>query len=1142
MRLQHLYRLRDWPLRVKLVVFLVLAEMVPVGVVSWIDIRDTQTQLHATTAAVLAARGDQLASGLDVFNRGYLRSVERLAQLPSVMETRGGPLESDAQHRRAQADLMAWPANDPHAYAAGILDLSGKVRNATQAALVGLDLSGYRAVAEALRGTTAISDMRFVSSTAAGVPVITYFAAVRDDARKIVGLAAIWVHASSLWDTMKSSNELAGPGSFAVLFDQYGIRIAHTYSTDIIFHPGGPLPVATRDKLVAERRFGPATRELLDDVRPFPAQFERALAVMPDPSVFRGFAPVNQKWNYGVARRFETIPWTVFYMLPEDALVAQVASTTWQKAMLAMAFLLLATSIGVFLGSTIVQSVRGLSVATRRLADGDPLARVASGGADELGQLGASFNAMADRLEVQTVSLRNAHEDLEQRVRERTADLMKTTEALKAEILERQRAEETTRSNQRLLQAIIDNSFAVIYVKDLQGRYLLVNRRYCEIFHMDSAADALGKTDHEIFPPAVADAFRAMDLRVAATEHPLVEEEVAPHQDGPHTYLSVKCRLRDSQGQVNGVFGISTDITERKLAEDRQRAQLERLNLLDQITRSIGERQDLHSIYQVVARSLEDHLPLDFACVCGFDAVANVLTVIGIGSGSQDVAMELAMVEHSRIEIDQNGLSQCVRGRLVYEPDLDTLAFPFPQRLVRGGLHAMVIAPLLAESKVFGVLVAARRDRQSFSSGECEFLRQLSEHVALAAQQAQLYSALQQAYDDLKQTQETVMQQERLRTLGQMASGIAHDINNAISPVALYTESLLEREPGLSERTRDYLEHIQRATADVAATVARMREFYREREPQLELMPVQLNTLARQVMDLTRARWSDMAQGRGVMIEPNVELAPGLPSIMGVESEIREALINLVFNAIDAMPDGGRLSLRTRVQPVAALDGAGMQQVCIDVEDSGVGMSEETRKRCLEPFYTTKGERGTGLGLAMVYGTVQRHSADIDIRSAPGQGTTVALCFAAVSAVEGARIEGDAGSDVAPVPLHLLIVDDDPFLLRAVHVALEREGHRVVAKNAGQAGIDTFATSLAGGEAFDAVITDLGMPYVDGRMVAAAIKRMSPSTPVIMLTGWGERLIAECDIPEHVDQMLSKPPKLRDLRLTLARLCRQGAS
>ncbi len=209
------------------------------------------------------------------------------------------------------------------------------------------------------------------------------------------------------------------------------------------------------------------------------------------------------------------------------------------------------------------------------------------------------------------------------------------------------------------------------------------------------------------------------------------------------------------------------------------------------------------------------------------------------------------------------------------------------------------------ESKVFGILVVARRQQQGFVSGECEFLKQLSEHVALAAQQSELHGALQAAYDDLRQTQQAVMQHERLRALGQMASGIGHDINNAISPITLYTESLLETEPCLSAKARSYLETIQHATEDVAQTVGRMREFYRQRETQVTLLPVDLNKLIQPVIDLSRARWDDMPQQRGVTVHLGTDLETSLPIVMGIESEIREALINLIFNAVDAMPDGG---------------------------------------------------------------------------------------------------------------------------------------------------------------------------------------------------------------------------------------------
>ena len=258
-----------------------------------------------------------------------------------------------------------------------------------------------------------------------------------------------------------------------------------------------------------------------------------------------------------------------------------------------------------------------------------------------------------------------------------------------------------------------------------------------------------------------------------------------PLDDGPHTYVSVKCPLRDPEGRVHGVFGISTDITDRKRAELRLQAQLERLNLLDQITSAIGERQDLQSIYQVAIRSLEERLPVDFTCICRYDAPDHRLTVTGVGVHSASLAMTLAMPENATLPIDENVLSRCVQGHLVYEADLAEVPFPFPQRLLSGGLRALVAAPLQSESRVFGVLIAARRAPDSFDSGECEFLRQLSAHIALAAKQAELHASLQRAYDDLRQTQQSVMQQERLRALGQMASGIAHDINNAISPLSL---------------------------------------------------------------------------------------------------------------------------------------------------------------------------------------------------------------------------------------------------------------------------------------------------------------------------------------------------------------------
>ncbi len=399
-----------------------------------------------------------------------------------------------------------------------------------------------------------------------------------------------------------------------------------------------------------------------------------------------------------------------------------------------------------------------------------------------------------------------------------------------------------------------------------------------------------------------------------------------------------------------------------------------------------------------------------------------------------------------------------------------------------------------------------------------------------AEREAELHLALKQAYDDLRQSQEAAMQQERLRALGQMASGIAHDINNAISPVALYVDILLESEPDLSIRTREYLEITKRAIGDVAHTVGRMREFYRLREPDLVLAPVDLNNLIQQVVDLTRARWSDMPQQRGAVIDVRMELAENLGFIAGIESEIREALTNLIFNAVDAMPQGGSLTLRTLAGRGSSADAG--KSVHVEVIDTGAGMDEETRRRCLEPFFTTKGERGTGLGLPMVYGVARRHNAEIEIESVLRRGTTIRMKFALAAAAE---LPLPDLPDVNPSSLRLLVVDDDPMLSKALREALESQGHTVITASGGQEAIDLFQASVNREELFAAVITDLGMPHIDGRRVATAVKALSPSTPVILLTGWGQKLVAEGDIPPDVDLVLSKPPRLRDLREALAR-------
>ena len=262
---------------------------------------------------------------------------------------------------------------------------------------------------------------------------------------------------------------------------------------------------------------------------------------------------------------------------------------------------------------------------------------------------------------------------------------------------------------------------------------------------------------------------------------------------------------------------LAAENSRRERTERKLEAQLQRSSLLDQITRAIAERQDLQSIFQIVMRSVEENLPAD-VCWIGLE-----------GSETKGLVLE---------------------SDLIYDPDVSRASMPIPQALAGFNLRSLVSVPLQAEGKRLGVLMAGRREPDSFSSGECEFLRQLTEHVALAAHQAQLHESLRVAYEELRQTQRTVLQQERLSALGQMASGIARDINNAISPIAIYTDSLLERESTLTTTARNQLEVIRRAIDDVAQTVGRMREFYRSRESQETLVPVDLNGTVNHAIDL----------------------------------------------------------------------------------------------------------------------------------------------------------------------------------------------------------------------------------------------------------------------------------------------------
>jgi CheY-like chemotaxis protein len=289
-----------------------------------------------------------------------------------------------------------------------------------------------------------------------------------------------------------------------------------------------------------------------------------------------------------------------------------------------------------------------------------------------------------------------------------------------------------------------------------------------------------------------------------------------------------------------------------------------------------------------------------------------------------------------------------------------------------------------------------------------------------------------------------------------------------------------------------------------------------------------------QVKTLTRARWKDMPLERGIVVDMRTELMSTLPAILGTEADMREALTNLVFNAIDAMPSGGTVTVRTSVRRSEIVNGVEMVQ--LEVVDTGIGMTtEETRSRCLEPLFTTKGNWGTGMGLAMVYAAVRRHGGQLTIESSPGAGTTVRICFPSYA---HARTLATAAEppEVPPVAhaMRILVIDDDPLVTKALRDTLVRDGHVVTTARDGETGIALFHDAHQANAPFDAVVTDLAMPHIDGLNVAFAIKALPGSTAVILLTGYGSRLGAADIPPPNVDRVLAKPPQLQALRIALA--------
>jgi len=359
-------------------------------------------------------------------------------------------------------------------------------------------------------------------------------------------------------------------------------------------------------------------------------------------------------------------------------------------------------------------------------------------------------------------------------------------------------------------------------------------------------------------------------------------------------------------------------------------------------------------------------------------------------------------------------------------------------------------------------------------------------------------------------------QSERLTALGQMAGGIAHDFNNLLQAILGYAQ-LMARSPGNTDVIRRGLDVIEKAANSGAETVRRIQKFARLR-PDEPFVSMDLNQVVRDSLAITRPRWEEKKIKGGVPLQLELELGP-IPMVMGRPAELNEVITNLVLNAIDAMPRGGTLRIRTRL--------GDHRHAVMTVSDTGMGMSDEVRKRIFDPFFTTKGEEGTGLGLSVSHSIVERHGGDMRVDSQPGQGTTFTITLPiGMSQIGESTPGGEARGDRKG---RILLVDNDPQVLSILGEMLRDAGHHVLPVPSGAEALRVFVPT-----GFDLVITNVGMPEMSGWDLAERLRESDPHVPVIFITGWG---LQEEDQARSrrlgISALLFKPVPPQDLHRTV---------
>jgi signal transduction histidine kinase/ActR/RegA family two-component response regulator len=537
-----------------------------------------------------------------------------------------------------------------------------------------------------------------------------------------------------------------------------------------------------------------------------------------------------------------------------------------------------------------------------------------------------------------------------------------------------------------------------------------------------------------------------------------------------------------------------------KLYEDSL-AKIRQLTTLYEIGKTLSSTLDLDDLFKKALELLKDRLGYTACEILLLDREKDELYIKQVTSRNLEEAKKLKF----RVGIDGIVGWVAKTGELVYVPDVSK-----DLRYISGELSIKSEAafPLRVRNQLFGVLNIESDELNGFDEEDLKTLSSFASQMSISVENAQLFSDLKQTLQELKQAQDQIVQAEKLRAMGEMASGVAHDFNNVLAVILGNIQLLLHQLDHLGlEEIREGLKVIERSSKDGAETIRRIQEFTGVRRDR-EFVTLSLNEIIMEVVNITQPRWRDQAQKKGIQVGLTTQLGD-ISMIMGNPSELREVLTNIVFNAVDAMPNGGDLTVTTQPQSEDWVE--------VRIADTGIGMTEEVKRRVFDPFFTTKGVTNSGLGMSVSYGIIKRHGGEILIESELGNGTSFVIHLPTGYGEEEAVVkEVTPGKESRQA--RILVIDDEDSVRDVLSRMLKAKGHQVAVASDGEEGIERFRS-----EPFDLVFTDLGMPKLSGWEVGKTIKAINPKVPIAMITGWGVELDRQKLSESGIDLSIAKP-------------------